>query len=87
MWTDLYEIHLLPALPKAWPTGKISGLRARGGYEVIEEWKDGKLVAATIKNSNGSGKIPVRYGDKLIEVALKPGETLKLDAALQSQQN
>jgi len=76
------EIHLLPALPAAWPTGKISGLRARGGYEVSEEWKDGKLFVATIKNISGSGKIPVRYGDKLIELSLKPGESCKLNGAL-----
>jgi alpha-L-fucosidase 2 len=76
------EIHLLTALPAAWPTGKISGLRARGGYEVSEEWKDGKLVAAVIKNISGAGKIPVRYGDKLVGFSLKPGETLTLDSAL-----
>jgi alpha-L-fucosidase 2 len=76
------EIHLLPALPKDWPTGNISGLRARGGYEVGIEWKEGKLIAATIKNLNGVEKIPVRYGDKLIALSLKPGETCKLNAAL-----
>ncbi len=76
------EIHLLPALPKDWPSGKISGLRARGGYEVSEEWKEGKLVVATLKNVSGSGKMPVRYGDKVVELSLKPGESCKLDAAL-----
>ena len=77
-----HEIHLLPALPKAWPTGNVSGLCARGGYEVSEEWKAGKLVAATIKNVSGAGKVPIRYGDRLIELSLKPGESRKLDAAL-----
>jgi len=77
------EIDLLPALPKEWPTGKISGLRARGGYEVSEEWQAGKLVSATIKNINGSGKLSVRHGDKIIELSLNPGETQRLDPALQ----
>ena len=76
------EIQLLPALPKAWPAGSVSGLRARGGYEVSEEWKDGKLLTATIKNLNGTGKTPVRYGGKVIQITLPPGESRKLDALL-----
>ncbi|MGC4013405.1 MAG: glycoside hydrolase N-terminal domain-containing protein [Luteolibacter sp.] len=39
------EIELLPALPKAWPTGKVRGLRARGGVTVDIAWKDGQVTA------------------------------------------
>jgi alpha-L-fucosidase 2 len=36
------ELHLLPALPSAWPTGRVSGLRGRGGYTVGADWSDGQ---------------------------------------------
>jgi alpha-L-fucosidase 2 len=76
------EIELLPALPAAWPTGSITGLRARGGYEVGVEWKDGKLVSATVKNVSGDGHATVRYGDKVVALELKPGGSRPLNAEL-----
>jgi alpha-L-fucosidase 2 len=47
-------LNLLPALPDAWPTGTISGLRARGGFEIVSmNWKDGKLAEVKIRSTLG----------------------------------
>ena len=43
------EIHLLPALPRAWPGGSVTGLRARGGFQVDLRWQKGTLAGARLK--------------------------------------
>jgi alpha-L-fucosidase 2 len=47
------EIHLLPALPSAWPRGRVEGLRAQGGFEVDIHWSDGHLTRATLHSKLG----------------------------------
>jgi alpha-L-fucosidase 2 len=75
------EINLLPALPSVWPTGSIKGLRARGAFTVDIVWKDGRLSRATIR-STGGHKCRVRYGDKVTDVTLSPGQSRVLDGTL-----
>ena len=69
------EIHLLPALPQAWHTGKVKGLKARGGFEVDMEWEKGKLTKAVIHSKLG-GHCRVRTNEK-VTVENTPTETLK----------
>jgi alpha-L-fucosidase 2 len=76
------EIELLPALPKEWPAGKITGLRARGGYEISIAWQDGSLRTATIKNVSGDAPCRVRYGDKVVELTVARGQGKELNAEL-----
>lgn len=75
------EINLLPALPKDWKEGSAHGLRARGGFEVDLEWKDGSLSGATIKSISGTAA-KVRYQDKVTTLNLSPGQSQHLDGEL-----
>ncbi len=75
------EIHLLPALPKAWPNGSVKGLRARGGFDVSLAWKDGKLASAIIRSIAGTN-CRVRYGEQAVALHLKPGAAVKLNGSL-----
>jgi len=52
-------ISLLPALPDAWATGKVSGLKARGNFEISINWKNKKIVTASVLSVVG-GKCRIR---------------------------
>ena len=67
------EIHFLPALPSAWASGQVRGLRARGGVEVDIEWKDGALVQASLM-SRTARTVRVRRGAAVTEHRLRAGE-------------
>ncbi len=75
------EITLLPALPKAWATGSVKGLRARGGFEIDMIWADGKLTGATIKSLLGHDAT-LRVGNQTKSISLKREATMRLNAAL-----
>jgi alpha-L-fucosidase 2 len=59
MQSHASEIELLPALPKAWPLGRVKGLRARGGFEVDIAWQDGKVTSYRIASADRR-KVTVR---------------------------
>ena len=68
---DSYLIDLLPALPDAWPDGSVTGLRARGGFNVDLAWRRGKLLKAVVTTQAG-GKACIRACGKLHPVTLPP---------------
>jgi alpha-L-fucosidase 2 len=74
------EIHLLPALPTAWPTGKVSGLCARGGFEVELNWNEGRLTKAVIRSKVGQ-LCRIVYGDQTWEFKTKAGKSYPLTLA------
>jgi alpha-L-fucosidase 2 len=81
--SEKFEIDVLPALPKVWPDGNVTGLRARGGLEVDVTWKAGKLVAAKIKSiTSGDKTVSVRYGDVVKNIDLKSGGDVTLNGEL-----
>jgi alpha-L-fucosidase 2 len=66
------EVHLLPALPDAWPDGSVRGLRARGGFTVDVAWAGGALTEAVLTSARG-GVARVRYGSRVSEHRVPPG--------------
>jgi alpha-L-fucosidase 2 len=70
-------IQLLPALPSAWSKGRVSGLRARGGFEVALTWDEGKLSEATVVSLAGE-TCTLRYGDATLSFRTKKGASYRI---------
>ncbi len=67
------KIYLLPALPDAWSNGSISGICARGGFEVAMEWENGKLKQTTVL-AKVAGKTTLIYKNQTREIELEKGK-------------
>jgi alpha-L-fucosidase 2 len=79
-------IELLPALPSAWPDGRITGLRARDGFSVDLEWAGGKLKSCRVRANLGKPCV-VKYAAKERDVMLAAGDELYLDGELNDVQH
>ncbi|MBN2699313.1 MAG: glycoside hydrolase N-terminal domain-containing protein [Bacteroidales bacterium] len=74
-------IQVLPALPSGWKSGHITGLRARGGFEVYIEWEHAALKELRVKSLLGN-PCRIKYGETIIEPEITPGETARFDSGL-----
>ncbi|TYP68982.1 glycoside hydrolase family 95 protein [Paenibacillus methanolicus] len=81
--SHLDTIELLPALPSAWKDGKVTGLRARGGFIVDIEWREGKLAQARIESTHGSA-CSIGY-DGVLSVLLPGGNSVKTSETFQTE--
>ncbi len=70
---DFYQ-DILPALPSELSTGKISGIKGRGGFEISIDWKNGKMTKVDVKSLIGN-KLNLRYSGKLIQQETQSGNT------------
>jgi len=75
------EIHLLPALPAAWPDGEVKGLCARGGFEVDMKWNQGELVSVKILSKLGN-ECKLKYQDRTESFQTNKGEIMNLNKLL-----
>ena len=80
--SEIRILELLPALPKAWPTGSVTGLRARGGFEADLAWKNGALTGAVIRSKLGH-PCKIRCAGREVELSIKQGTQVVLDGNLQ----
>jgi len=76
-----FIIQVLPALPDAWPSGEVKGLKARGGFEVSIKWEEKKMVSCTVKSLAGSD-MKVSYKGKIFASSTELGESFELNGGM-----
>jgi alpha-L-fucosidase 2 len=75
------KVRIMPALPKAWATGHVKGLKARGNFEIDIIWKDGELEKVNLKSLSGN-KCKLVYGDNQIEFETQSGKNYSFNKNL-----
>jgi alpha-L-fucosidase 2 len=74
------EVHLLAALPKAWPTGRLHGVKAHGGVELDVDWVDGRLTRVRLRGRAGQ-RVALRHQGRRVEVRLDARGQGRVDPA------
>ena len=75
--SHLDVLELLPALPSSWQKGRVEGVRTRFGWDVVLEWRSGRLTSVAI-TAKRSGEHLVRYGDREMQLKLERGQRVCL---------
>lgn len=71
------KVFLLPALPKAWPSGSLSGVRLPGSASADLTWKDGRVTGFAV-TAQSDWSAEVHFGESVVQMAAKAGETAEL---------
>jgi alpha-L-fucosidase 2 len=79
---DLRQVDLLPALPKVWPSGSVTGLKARGGFTLDFAWRNGQLTSATVHSDLGNPLRLTTQG-KSVDLRTEKGKTYTLNERLE----
>ena len=72
------QIELLPAIPDSWPFGEVSGVKARGGFELAFKWDNSAITSLKVYSKKG-GKTTIRCNSKEYQIDLKTGEEIQVN--------
>lgn len=75
------EVELLPAMPDAWKDGRVTGICARGGFEISMQWKNGMLESVSVLSKLGN-TLRLRYKDRTIKIATQKNGVSRFDNQL-----
>ena len=71
-------IRVMPALPKAWKHGQVTGIKARGGFTLDFTWEEGQVKKLRIHSANGKKVVLCADGSE-VDLQLKAGESIEME--------